>query len=216
MNTVELFDQPGSRRYPTHLSSRIRQAVAVLSIVAVCGAAGAENSKTLSIKPQTLDSVEAGLAVPALKVTSRLVIDETKNLKIDLLAVDGDHAELLILIRGKQVDKLPIDLFLPNPTALALEYVDINGDGDRDILVVSQVNGLSQEFQDAFIWSDRSLSFVAAPEISGQGSIEVLSNRRGCVEITQLCRGRTQRSAQTYCWLPARQRWKLTSTFSNC
>lgn len=149
-------------------------------------------------------------------VATRTIVDEPNRIKVELEAVERDRAELRVFSRGRQVATHSIDLFLPNLEELSMQYTDINGDGARDILVVTQVNGMSQEFHDAFLWDSRRQSFTPDLEISGTGSIEQLYGRRGCIEIIQLCNGRRHASTQTYCWVSENNRWALIDESSSC
>ena len=160
------------------------------------------------IQPSALSSQERLVALSVVK-------DAKLGRAIELHRLDEEHAALRVFKDGRQAQELLLDLFLPEPAQPTLEFVDINGDGAKDVIVVTATNGIGQEFQDAFLWNKKSNSLVRSSEISGRGSIEA-QLQRGCIDVTFLCRARAKQSSETFCWTPQEQRWRSVNENSSC
>jgi hypothetical protein len=126
-----------------------------------------------------------------------------------------EESHLQVNYKGRPQQVLSIDVFMPPDDTPRLELVDLSGDGYEDLVVTDSINGISQEFQSAYLWIPMENKFVKSKTISDIGEVEP-DNSPGCVRVSGVCKGRTQFYEDKFCFNQAKGRWKRISSFNGC
>lgn len=133
--------------------------------------------------------------------------DKTRHLRVVLVTDEEGQGTLRAYVRGRRVNDFALGLVVSSYTqAPLLRNEDLNGDGEKDLVVTTSVAGNGQDYQDVFLWSAPLGRFVASPEVSGLG--EILVTRKGCLEALSLHNGRMTAVSHKFCWNKRHQRWQ--------